>query len=331
MNNRTTKLTVNVITYNHEKYIQECLDSILMQKTDFDYIIRVFDDASTDTTQDILKQYKEKYPDKFELFLAEKNLSADKDGTFFNTIRAYKDINTPYYIYIEGDDYYYYENAFQKLADILDKNPDCSCACGKIKMLYELNKKFICTFPDTPKNIFTIDDAKNTDIYFHVQHSGKMVRTSAINIDKEHPIYYVFDITQMYELIKKGNIYISDDIVSVYRYTPQGSYTSSPFSKKIKWLFNVVSGYNDYTNQIFEKNIMSNLVSELSTIYNQYYKKNTFLVFEQEVQYTTPKEDVLLKIKEIKHYLIPRFILDILNIPRDIFRLGRNLYKRWKK
>ena len=93
MNNRTTKLTVNVITYNHEKYIQECLDSILMQKTDFDYIIRVFDDASTDTTQDILKQYKEKYPDKFELFLAEKNLSADKDGTFFNTIRAYKDIN----------------------------------------------------------------------------------------------------------------------------------------------------------------------------------------------------------------------------------------------
>ena len=68
------KLTVNVITYNHEKYIKDCLDSILMQKTDFNFIIRIFDDASTDKTQEICKLYKEKYPDKIELYFAEKNL-----------------------------------------------------------------------------------------------------------------------------------------------------------------------------------------------------------------------------------------------------------------
>lgn len=67
-------LTVNVITYNHEEFIEDCLNSILEQRTNFDYLVRIFDDASTDRTQDICRKFKKNFPKKIELHFANKNL-----------------------------------------------------------------------------------------------------------------------------------------------------------------------------------------------------------------------------------------------------------------
>ena len=93
-------LTVNVITFNQEKYISHCIDSLLSQKTDFDYIIRIFEDCSTDNTAAICKSYAEKYPDKIEFYPSSVNLGAER-----NALRSYQDIRTKYYMFIEGDDY----------------------------------------------------------------------------------------------------------------------------------------------------------------------------------------------------------------------------------
>ena len=59
---KNIKVSVIVLTYNHEKYIEQALDSILMQKVSFNYEILVGDDASTDATVPILLKYKKKYP-----------------------------------------------------------------------------------------------------------------------------------------------------------------------------------------------------------------------------------------------------------------------------
>ncbi|MBR6217887.1 MAG: glycosyltransferase, partial [Eubacterium sp.] len=58
-------VTVVCITYNHEQYIRNALDGFLSQKTDFQYKIVIHDDASTDNTQAIIREYAEKYPDLF--------------------------------------------------------------------------------------------------------------------------------------------------------------------------------------------------------------------------------------------------------------------------
>ena len=55
-------VSVSCITYNHAKYIRQCLDGILMQKADFQYEILIHDDASTDGTDDIIREYAQKYP-----------------------------------------------------------------------------------------------------------------------------------------------------------------------------------------------------------------------------------------------------------------------------
>ena len=107
-------LTVNIITYNHEKYIAKCLDSILSQKTEYEFIIRVFDDCSPDTTLKILSSYKEKYPTKVFVYPSEKN-----QGSLYNALRSYKNIETKYYMYIEGDDYVCSDEKLQEVIDRL--------------------------------------------------------------------------------------------------------------------------------------------------------------------------------------------------------------------
>ena len=84
-----TKITIGITTYNLEKYIKQCLDSILSQKTNFSFKILVVDDASTDRTRDILKEYKEKYPDIINLILKDKNGGyLESSNMLFNQIKT---------------------------------------------------------------------------------------------------------------------------------------------------------------------------------------------------------------------------------------------------
>lgn len=73
------KVTVVCITYHHEEYIRESLDSFLMQKTDFDYQIFVGEDHGMDRTAEIVREYAQKYPDKIVAFLREDNMGAQRN------------------------------------------------------------------------------------------------------------------------------------------------------------------------------------------------------------------------------------------------------------
>src|SRR5687767_7269280 len=67
-------VAIEMITYNHEKYIAQAIESVLIQKTNFNYKLIICEDCSTDNTAKICAEYKEKYPDKIDLYLNEKNL-----------------------------------------------------------------------------------------------------------------------------------------------------------------------------------------------------------------------------------------------------------------
>ena len=85
--------TILLISYNHAKYIAKAIESVLEQKTDYNYIIKIFDDASNDGTQEIIKEYAQKYPDKIFPFLNTQNMGAQG-----NIWRAYKSVDTKYCI-----------------------------------------------------------------------------------------------------------------------------------------------------------------------------------------------------------------------------------------
>ena len=110
------KLSVFVVTYNQEKYIRQCLDSILMQKVDFDYEVVIGEDNGTDGTRAICEEYAEKYP-QIKLLPLIDNL-----GYFMNWKRVLANCEGEYIAMCEGDDYWIDPNKLQKQADFLDNH-----------------------------------------------------------------------------------------------------------------------------------------------------------------------------------------------------------------
>ncbi|MEA4838789.1 MAG: glycosyltransferase [Rhodospirillaceae bacterium] len=131
------KLTVVSITYNHERFIKQTLESILMQKTNFKFKIIIGDDASTDETQKIILHYAEKHPDIIDPILRKINIGPMNN--FIDTISMAK---SKYVIYNEGDDYFNDPFKLQKQVDFLDSNPDFSLCFHPVLIEYEneLNK-----------------------------------------------------------------------------------------------------------------------------------------------------------------------------------------------
>lgn len=117
--NSNPLVSVAMPVYNHGAHIAKALDSILMQKADFDIEIVISDDYSTDNTREILKTYYEKHPDKIKLLLTENNRGVNQCS-----LDIFQNCNGKYLAFLEGDDYWINENKLQKQIDFLEQNPE---------------------------------------------------------------------------------------------------------------------------------------------------------------------------------------------------------------
>ncbi|MGI9526134.1 MAG: glycosyltransferase family 2 protein, partial [Weeksellaceae bacterium] len=136
------KVSVCVQTYNHGEYIRECLESILSQKTDFNYEILVGEDASSDNTREVCIELAEKFPEKIRLFLhhRENNIFINGNPTGrFNMLYNFSSAQGEYIAFCEGDDYWIDEYKLQRQSDFLDQNPKVSLLGENSKVIDEIN------------------------------------------------------------------------------------------------------------------------------------------------------------------------------------------------
>lgn len=120
-------VSVCVQTYQHADYIEKCLDSILMQETDFSFEILLGEDASTDGTREICKKYAEKYPSKIRLFLHHRENNIEirgKPSGRFNFLYNLYSAKGKYIALCEGDDYWTDLLKLQKQVDFMEENKD---------------------------------------------------------------------------------------------------------------------------------------------------------------------------------------------------------------
>jgi glycosyltransferase involved in cell wall biosynthesis len=126
-NGYPVKVSVMIVAYNHERYIAQALDSVLMQERDFDIEINVHDDASTDGTQAIVRDYARRYPGVVRCLFNPVNVG--HIATQLNTYRGFQSLRGEYFAMLEGDDYWTDPHKLRRQVEFLDAHPDY-VACG---------------------------------------------------------------------------------------------------------------------------------------------------------------------------------------------------------
>lgn len=140
MNDKQPLVTIRCITYNHESYIRQCLEGFVMQKTNFPFEAIVHDDASTDGTADIIREYAEKYPDIIKPIYETENQYSKHDGSLTHILNAHT--RGKYIAMCEGDDYWIDPLKLQKQVDFLEGHPDYGLVYGGAKVFYQSRNEY---------------------------------------------------------------------------------------------------------------------------------------------------------------------------------------------
>ena len=170
-------VSVCCLVYNHEKYLRQCLDGFVNQKTNFKFEVLIHDDASTDSSAAIIREYEEKYPELIKPIYQTENQYSKK--VKIGITYQFPRVKGKYIALCEGDDYWTDPLKLQKQIDFLEANPEYSFCCHRFKILKEAEKKFIHEYGHNLYNPGQNLDI-NEDVFFKVwvtQWLTTMVRT----------------------------------------------------------------------------------------------------------------------------------------------------------
>ena len=123
-----TTIAIQVLTYNHAHYIRQCLDGIVMQRTEFPFVAVVHDDASTDGTADIVREYAERYPCIIKAIFQTENQYSRGISPAKLAAEAVDELNPKYKCFCDGDDYWTDPEALQLQCSYLEAHPGCAVA-----------------------------------------------------------------------------------------------------------------------------------------------------------------------------------------------------------
>lgn len=214
-------VSIKCLVYNHEPYLRQCLDGFVMQKTNFAFEAIVHDDASTDGSAKIIKEYAEKYPDIIKPIYEIENQYSKKDSSL---LRIMNEASKGKYIALcEGDDYWTDPYKLQKQVDFLETHPDYVLCSHRYQKFYQDTHSFGSIFPRDFNNDFTFD------LNYYIlrenwvtQPLTCMYRASAFNFDYYTKFKNKKDLIFFYILLKKGKGILLSDCMGVYRIHQKG-------------------------------------------------------------------------------------------------------------
>ena len=211
-------VSICCITYNHESYIRETIEGFLMQKTKFPIEVLIHDDASTDKTADIIREYENKYPDIIKPIYQFDNKYSK--GISVSVTYNFPRARGKYIAMCEGDDYWTDPSKLQKQVDFMEVNPDCSLCFHASKSIRNNNP-----------NDYTLHRPKDIPLHykFEMKHAilggGGFMATNSMLFHRKYiqdrPAWMektpVGDLPLMLLLASKGKIGYIDEVMSVYR------------------------------------------------------------------------------------------------------------------
>ncbi len=211
------KVSALITAYNHEKYIAQALDGILMQEVDFDFEVVVGDDCSTDRTREIVLDYARRHPGVIRTVFPERNLGDGGKPMLVETVRACRG---EYVAMMDGDDYWTAPYKLRRQAEFLDAHPECSLCHHDVRVVAEEGAEPPDRSGSRPPAFATLEDLLHDNF---VQSPTPMIRREAI---AEFPAWYYASPWGDYPLYvmaaEKGLLGYIDEPMAVYRVHPGG-------------------------------------------------------------------------------------------------------------
>ncbi len=224
------KVSVCVVTYNHQAYIAECLDSILAQKRNFGLEILIHDDASTDGAQAVIQQYHSRYPDIIRPILRTENQYSQGKVNItglFNIPRT----SGKYVAVLDGDDYWCDPGKLQRQVDYMEAHPDCVFTFHAARVVDEKGQRLQGTSMRPYHGDRELSGAELVGRTGGIPFASFLLRRDIL---LPLPAYYfqcpVGDRPLELIAAAHGRAFYFDAEMSVYRFSHAGSWTSSQLS-----------------------------------------------------------------------------------------------------
>lgn len=264
-------VSVFVMVYNHEKYLHECLDGILMQQCNFAFNIVVGEDCSPDRSREILLEYNQKYPGKFKLLLHDKNI-----GAVANQNAVLSACTGKYIALCEGDDYWTDPLKLQKQVFFLEENEEYGLIHTNYKKFFNKSAKFFdhCPVPDVSRvdeneYYLTTGDIRTCTVLFRAKYierindlfNQKFMQNAVIGdrpifllIGKISKLYFLNNITSVYRITSSESASHFSNIFDYYDYLIK---TAEINYEALKYLDYTAEIYNKYNDRIKYFNLFS--------------------------------------------------------------------------
>lgn len=272
------------MTYNHELYIRECIEGILMQKTTFPVQVLIHDDASTDSTPDIVREYERRYPQLIKVYYQDENsYSSPQKNQLRAEFSSWK--VGKYEAPCEGDDYWIDPLKLQKQFEFLETNPDYSMC---------FHNAIIITTSETKKNADIFNNyCSDCDLTFHDLINKWVVPTASVMFIRELCVLpewmvriYSGDFSMLLTLYIKGKIKYLDMISSVYRKDLLGNSISTKINSNFvrEQQILLLDSFNNGTNRLYDTvitkriNYLSKEIAIRKAIWGHKYYKLIFIL-----------------------------------------------------
>ena len=248
------KVSVSLITYNQEKFIALAIESVLRQKTNFDFEIIIGEDESADNTRDIVIDYKNRYPDKIKVILNSRDnviyINGKPTGRW-NFINNLKNVRGQYIALLEGDDYWTSPYKLQKQADFLDQNPECSMCFHDVQIVSEEGELISIQSPRKKKRIYTLKDLLK----------GNFIYTCSVmyrrGLFKEFPDWFYKTPLADWPLhilnAQHGDIGYISEVMGAYRIHGGGIYSSMGEMEQVKGMIEMYPYINAHLNYRYSR------------------------------------------------------------------------------
>lgn len=228
-------VVISCLAYNHEPYIRDALDGFVMQQTNFPFVAIVHDDASTDGTAAIIREYAEKYPDIIKPIYETENQYSKRDGSLGCIMREARGKTGAKYVALcEGDDYWTDPLKLQKQVDFLESHPEYSMCFHNATVHYE--------HKNIPDHVFAELETREYDVLECVENwivptASILYRITVLNSECTNKLnssrkIIVSDNKLIRCCGEAGKLYAYKEAMSVYRKSPSG-WTSKVNNKLI--------------------------------------------------------------------------------------------------